>query len=146
MVAYSIFVFENVMLARVIFIALFVLTGCYTTTIHHGYPTSEINLWEGIKVGDLNSQVVQLIGDPCIIEDNVWYYVSYSIYKKRFFSTKEYESIVLKLIFDPQTNEVIEVKNIKVSKRNLAKLLKKNDTSVTGIHDSLLRKLISKLN
>ncbi|AAZ68457.1 outer membrane protein assembly factor BamE [Ehrlichia canis] len=145
MVAYSIFVFENVMLARVICIALFMLTGCYTTTIHHGYPTSEINLWDGVKIGDLNTQVVQLIGDPCIIEGNVWYYISYSIYKKRFFSAKEYESIVLKLTFDPQTNEVIEVKNIKVDKRNLVKLLKK-DTSVTGIHDSLLRKFISKLN
>ncbi|KJV66032.1 MULTISPECIES: outer membrane protein assembly factor BamE [Ehrlichia] len=132
------------MLTRVICIALFLLSSCGTIVIHHGYPASEVNLWNDIKIGDLSSQVIQRIGDPCVIEDNVWYYVAYSIYKKRFFSAKEYESLVLKLTFDSQTNEVIDVQNITVDRKNLTKLSKKN-TSVTGIHDSLLRKFDNKL-
>ncbi|AHX04343.1 outer membrane protein assembly factor BamE [Ehrlichia japonica] len=132
------------MLARVICIALFLLSSCGTIVVHHGYPASEVNLWNSVKTGDLSSQVIQRIGDPCIIEENVWYYVAYSIHKKRFFSAREYESLVLKLTFDPQTNEVIDVQNIKVDRKSLTKLLRKN-TSVTGIHDSLLRKFDNKL-
>ena len=132
------------MLIRVICIALFLLSGCSTIVVHHGYPVSEVNLWSSVKIGNLSSQVIQLIGDPCIIEENVWYYVAYSIYKKRFFSAREYESLVLKLTFDPQTNEVIDVQNIKVDRKNLTRLLRKN-TSITGIHDSLLRKFDNKL-
>ncbi|AHX05573.1 smpA / OmlA family protein [Ehrlichia chaffeensis str. Liberty] len=123
---------------------MFLLSSCHTISIHHGYPASEVNLWNNVKVGDLSSQVIQLIGDPCIIEENVWYYVSYSIYKKRFFSTKEYESLVLKITFDSQANKVTDIQNIKVDRKSLVKLLKKN-TPVTGIHDSLLRQFSNKL-
>ena len=135
----------GIMLVKVIYITLFLLmSSCYTTIIRHGYPISEVNLWDKIKVGDSENQVIQLIGDPSITEGDVWYYVSYNIYKKRFFSAKEYESLVLKLTFDNETKEVMEVKHIKIEKRELIKLLNKH-TPVTGIHDSLLRQFGSKL-
>ncbi|WP_230957616.1 outer membrane protein assembly factor BamE [Ehrlichia ruminantium] len=113
-------------------------SGCTLINMHHGYPVSEIGLWNKIKVGDSDSQVTQLLGVPCIVEGNVWYYISYSVYKKRFFSTKEYESSTLKLTFDDQSKKVIEVKNIKINKTQLMQLLKK-DTQITGINDSPLR-------
>ncbi|MGN7619252.1 MAG: outer membrane protein assembly factor BamE [Ehrlichia sp.] len=108
------------MLARIIYIALFLLiSGCSFTVMRHGYPVSEIGLWDKVKVGDSENQVVQFIGSPSIVDGNIWYYVSYNIYRKRFFSTKEYESIVLKLIFDPETKEVVEIRNIKVDKKEI---------------------------
>ena len=133
------------MLARVVYVALFLLmSSCHTTVIRHGYPISEISLWDKVKVGDSENQVVQFIGNPSIVQGNVWYYVSYNVYKKRFFSAKEYESLVLKLTFDPETKEIVEVKNIKTDKRKLMRLLKR-DTLATGIHDSFLRQFSNRL-
>ena len=127
------------MIVRILFTVLLLLSsGCTLINMYHGYPFSEINLWNKIKVGDSDSQVTQVLGIPCIIEDNIWYYISYSVYKKRFFSTKEYESSMLRLTFDSQNKKVVEIKNIKVNKTQIIQLLK-NDTQITGINDSPLR-------
>ncbi|WP_065432613.1 outer membrane protein assembly factor BamE [Ehrlichia ruminantium] len=128
------------MIVRIFFMILLLLgSGCTLVNMYHGYPASEMSLWDKIKVGDSDSQVTQLIGVPCIIEDNIWYYVSYSVYKKRFFSTKEYESSMLKLTFDPQNKRVVEIKNLKINRTQVMQLLKK-DTQITGINDSPLRR------
>ncbi|MDG7056161.1 MAG: outer membrane protein assembly factor BamE [Wolbachia endosymbiont of Meromenopon meropis] len=105
-----------------VFFFLLFLVSC-THTIHtHGVTSTNIELWNEIKVGDNKEKVIKILGAPTLVsrfDENIWYYISYKIKQSNCLGKRRYSSKSLQILFNQNDNRVKDIRKITIAERFL---------------------------